>query len=194
MITDCPFLHVCLALVGRRLAASLASTGTPAHFTHASEWAHGDLGNAETSGGRQQQQEQERKGDVVITLSHSGSTPEVVEAVRLLKQRGLPVFAITSSARKSSSSCSSSESPPPSPLVALLANDDGVGGGSGGGGVLEYALPSGAVEPFGGAPTCSIVAMESLANALVVAVAQKKRFNQPLFKRNHPGGALGLSL
>jgi D-arabinose 5-phosphate isomerase GutQ len=70
-------------VVAQRLAASLTSTGTAAHFVHAAEWSHGDLGVC-------------RDGDVVVALSHSGKTPECVSAMAHIKARGTSVVAITS--------------------------------------------------------------------------------------------------
>lgn len=104
---------------------------------------------------------------MAVCLSHSGATAEVLAAADLLRDRGLTLLAITSDR--------------PSPLAALAQ-----------GRTLSYALPAASGEPFGGAPTCSVVAMEALANALAVEVAVRhRRFSRPLFKRNHPGGALG---
>ena len=60
--------------------------------------------------------------------------------------------------------------------------------------VIGYSLPSGVVEPFGGAPTASIVAQEMAANALVRALARRIGFAARQFKVNHPGGALGAAL
>ena len=108
---------------------------------------------------------------MVIALSHSGTTAEVLAAARHLRARGLPVYAITGAGAE------------PSPLLGLCA-----------GKALTYRLPEAAAEPYGGAPTCSVVCMESLANALVCAAAAARGFDQPAFKRNHPGGALGQCL
>ena len=132
-------------------------------------------------------------GDVALCLSHSGNTHEVLAAATLLKQRGLPVFAISSRPSRPSDEDQDAAGPRPSPLARLCS-----------GKALTYALPPGPGpgpgpgargEPFGGAPTCSVVCMEALANALAVEVAVKHRhFDQPRFKRNHPGGALGRAL
>lgn len=70
-------------LVGQKLSATLASTGTPSHYLHATEAAHGDLGRI-------------RKGDVVILLSYGGSSEEVVSLAALLRQDAVPTVAITS--------------------------------------------------------------------------------------------------
>ncbi len=72
--------------VGRKIAATLASTGTPAMFLHAGEGVHGDLGAV-------------RKGDAVIAISHSGETPEIVALLPMLKRFDLPVIAITDNLR-----------------------------------------------------------------------------------------------
>lgn len=69
-------------LIGAKLAATLASTGTPAHFVHAAEAAHGDAGRL-------------APGNVMIALSYSGSTVEVCEFARIARDRGNPVIAIT---------------------------------------------------------------------------------------------------
>lgn len=145
-------------LVGRRLAASLASTGTPAAWTHAAEWAHGDLGNAVAA------------EDLVIALSHSGTTVEILAACHHLKRRGLPIYAIVSGGKLGSTR---------SPLSDLVEA------------ALQYDLPEEAVEPVGGAPTCSVIAQEALVNALVVELIERRQFTRGDFKRNHPGGALG---
>ena len=142
--------------VGSRLAASLASTGCRAHFVHAAEWAHGDLGNmpAENSAERA----------TLIALTHSGKTAEVVGACREARARGLDVVLIGSSGAMDS------------PAGAVATH------------VLGYELPVGIIEPYGGAPTCSIVAQEAVGNALVIALADAARFDAARFRRNHPGG------
>lgn len=72
--------------VARKIAAMLASTGTPASFLHAGDAVHGDLSGL-------------RKGDVVVLVSHSGETPELSALMPILKRLGLPVIAITNRAR-----------------------------------------------------------------------------------------------
>ena len=156
-------------IIGRRLAASLASTGTPAHWTHASEWAHGDLGNAAVG----HCSSASMNGDLVIALSHSGMTLEVISACRHLKLRGLPIFSITS--------CKSGGTVSPLEQLSDAA--------------LTYSLPTeGALaveDPLGGTPTCSVIAQEALSNALVCELIERRRFTGAAFKTNHPGGALG---
>ena len=138
--------------VGLRLAASLCSTGTPAHFIHAAEWAHGELGAANS-------------GDVCGVLSHSGNTAECVAACELLQQRGVPIVALVGS---------------PSCKLLQLAGSS-----------VVYAMGADADEPFGGAPTCSVVAQEMACNALVRGLAAARAFAPEDFLRNHPGGSLG---
>jgi len=72
-------------IIAERMSASLASTGTPSHYVHASEWSHGDLGRV-------------MHGDVVIFFSHSGSTKECVHAASLLKERDVKILAIVGKA------------------------------------------------------------------------------------------------
>jgi len=69
-------------IVGQKISATLASTGTPSYFIHAAEAIHGDLGRL-------------REDDITIVLSHSGSSEEVVRLIALLKQQGIPIIAIT---------------------------------------------------------------------------------------------------
>eukprot|EP00037_Helgoeca_nana_P015689 m.146868 g.146868 ORF g.146868 m.146868 type:complete len:581 (+) comp23126_c1_seq6:1356-3098(+) len=138
-------------VVAQRLAASLTSTGTAAHFVHAAEWSHGDLGVC-------------RDGDVVVALSHSGKTPECVSAMAHIKARGTSVVAITSD------------------NASPMAKQSDVS--------LTYTIPAD-MEPVGGAPTTSVVAQESIVNALVVELILRRGFTAKDFKHNHPGGALG---
>ena len=74
-------------LIGQKLSATFASTGTPSHYLHAAEATHGDLGRL-------------RRGDAALLLSYSGSTGEVVTLAELLRQDGVPVLAITSGAAR----------------------------------------------------------------------------------------------
>ena len=137
--------------IGRKLAATLASTGTHALFVSAAEAAHGDLGMM-------------KDGDVVIALSHSGASDEVVHILPVIHDIGAHLIAITSK--------------PESPLakaasVVLLT------------GVEKEA------DPRGLAPTSSAVAMLALGDALAMAVSVARGFTREDFLRFHPGGALG---
>ena len=150
--------------VAIRLAASLASTGCPAHFVHAAEWAHGDLGKMPES--------PRAAATTLIAISHSGRTHEVVGSCREAAARGLRVVLIAGGGAGAASS-----------PAGEAAHE-----------VLAYELPPTVIEPYGGAPTASIVAQEAVANALVRALADRIAFDAARFKRNHPGGALGESL
>ena len=152
--------RACVRQVGRRLAASLASTGMRAHFVHAAEWAHGDLGNLAAPA-------------VLVAISHSGRTAEVAGVAREAGRKGVPVVAIVGGGGAAAAA---------SALGAAAAH------------VVGYALPPEVVEPFGGAPTASIVAQEMAANALVRELATRVGFDRSRFRENHPGGALGASL
>jgi arabinose-5-phosphate isomerase len=137
--------------IGRKLAATLASTGTHALFVSAAEAAHGDLGMM-------------KRGDVVIALSHSGASDEVVHILPIIRDMGARLIAITSK--------------PDSPLaqaseVVLLT------------GVTQEA------DPRGLAPTSSAIAMLALGDALAMAVSVARGFTAEDFLRFHPGGALG---
>ncbi len=137
--------------IGRKLAATLASTGTHALVISAAEAAHGDLGMM-------------KHGDVVIALSHSGASDEVVRILPIIKDIGARLIAMTSK--------------PESPLakaaeVVLLT------------GVTKEA------DPRGLAPTSSAVAMLALGDALAIAVSVARGFTAQDFLRFHPGGALG---
>ena len=140
--------------IGRKLAATLASTGTPAYFVHAAEAAHGDLGMITPA-------------DVVIALSNSGSSEELLTIVPLVKRQGARLIAMTGK--------------PDSPLAreADAHLDAGVG---------EEACP------LNLAPTASTTAALALGDALAVALLDARGFAAEDFARSHPGGALGRRL
>lgn len=140
--------------IGRKLAATLASTGTPAYFVHAAEAAHGDLGMITSA-------------DVVIALSHSGSSAELLTIVPLVKRQGARLIAITGNAG--------------SPLAreADVHLDAGVS---------EEACP------LNLAPTASTTAALAMGDALAVALLDARGFGEADFARSHPGGALGRRL
>ena len=140
--------------IGRKLAATLASTGTPAYFVHAAEAAHGDLGMITPE-------------DVVIALSNSGSSEELLTIVPLVKRQGARLIAMPGK--------------PDSPLAreADAHLDAGVG---------EEACP------LNLAPTASTTAALALGDALAVALLDARGFAAEDFARSHPGGALGRRL
>jgi arabinose-5-phosphate isomerase len=137
-------------MVAGRLAISLRSIGIRASFVHGSEWHHGDLGVAGA-------------GDVVVLLSHSGRTAELVDVGARLTSKGVHVFAITGNAD--------------SPLAGVASSG--------------YLLAASGPELLGTIPTRSIVAQEAVANAVVSAVAASLGLTIEQFKHNHPGGAIG---
>ncbi len=140
--------------IGRKLAATLASTGTPAYFVHAAEAAHGDLGMITPA-------------DVVIAVSNSGKSEELLTIVPLVKRQGARLISMTGN--------------PDSPL----ARDADVHLDAG---VSEEACP------LNLAPTASTTAALALGDALAVALLEARGFGEDDFARSHPGGALGRRL
>jgi arabinose-5-phosphate isomerase len=138
-------------IICRKIAATMSSTGTPALFIHPAEATHGDLGMV-------------TEDDLVVAISQSGTTDEVIELMRLLKRLGVTVIAITSN--------------PGSPLAeaADLHLDLGV---------RREACPMNL------APTASTTASLAFGDALALAVSVKKGFREEDFARLHPGGKLG---
>ncbi len=156
MILDCEGRVVVTGIgkaghIGRKLAATLASTGTHALFVSAAEAAHGDLGMM-------------KRGDIVIALSHSGASDEVVHILPIIRDIGARLIALTS--RPQSPLAQASE-------VVLLTG-------------VEHEA-----DPRGLAPTSSAVAMLALGDALALAVSVARGFTREDFLRFHPGGALG---
>ena len=140
--------------IARKLAATLASTGTPAYFVHAAEAAHGDLGMITPE-------------DVVIALSNSGTSEEVLTIVPLVKRQGARLISMTGR--------------PESPL-AVQADVH-----------LDAAVAEEAC-PLNLAPTASTTAALALSDALAVALLDARGFGADDFARSHPGGALGRRL
>jgi arabinose-5-phosphate isomerase len=138
-------------LIGQKIAATLASTGTPAFFLHAAEAAHGDLGMLV-------------EGDIVLALSHSGETPEIVRLLEFARARGLRSIAMTGT---------------PGSSVARAADR-----------VLSTAIPREAC-PLNLAPTASTTAMLAVGDALAMALSEVRGFNEADFAALHPGGELG---
>ena len=140
--------------VARKIAATLASTGTPAFFVHAAEASHGDLGMV-------------TRDDVMIALSNSGESAELLVIVPLIKRQGARLIAITGNPRSTLAAEAD---------VHLDANVD------------EEACP------LGLAPTASTTAALALGDALAVALLEARGFGEEDFARSHPGGSLGRRL
>jgi arabinose-5-phosphate isomerase len=140
--------------IARKIASTLASTGTPAFFVHPAEASHGDLGMI-------------TREDIVIALSNSGESAELLTIVPLIKRQGARLIAITGNARSSLA-------------VEADVHLDGA--------VAEEACP------LGLAPTASTTAALALGDALAVALLEARGFGREDFARSHPGGSLGRQL
>ncbi len=140
--------------IARKIAATLASTGTPAFFLHPADAGHGDLGMITRS-------------DVVLALSNSGESQEILQLVPHLKRLGVPLIAITGNA---------------SSVLARLANI-----------VIDVSVPEEAC-PLNLAPTASTTATLAMGDALAVTLLEARGFTAHDFARSHPGGPLGRRL
>ncbi|MBI3609721.1 MAG: KpsF/GutQ family sugar-phosphate isomerase [Nitrospirae bacterium] len=141
-------------LIGKKIAATLASTGTPAFFLHPAEGIHGDLGMVS-------------RGDVVIVISNSGETEELIKILPALKRLAVPLICLTGNTRST-----------------LAKNSDIVIDV----GVKEEAGPLGLV------PTASTTAALAMGDALSIALLEKRGFKEEDFAYFHPGGSLGKKL
>ncbi len=140
--------------VGRKIAATLASTGTPAFFVHPGEASHGDLGMIMAN-------------DVMIALSNSGKSDELLAILPLIKRTGAKLITVTGN----------TDSP-----MALLADAH-----------ILVAVEREAC-PLNLAPTASTTAALALGDALAVVLLKIRGFNEEDFARSHPGGSLGKKL
>ncbi len=138
-------------IVCRKIAATMRSTGTPALFMHPAEAIHGDLGMVTAD-------------DLVVAVSNSGTTEEILNLLAVLRRVGVSLIAITSN--------------PDSPLAVAADLHLDVG-------VRREACPMNL------APTASTTAALALGDALAMAVSVKKGFKEEDFARLHPGGKLG---
>ncbi|HOE67505.1 MAG TPA: KpsF/GutQ family sugar-phosphate isomerase [Candidatus Hydrogenedentes bacterium] len=141
-------------LVGRKIAGTLSSTGSPAHFMHPTEGLHGDLGMVTAS-------------DVVIAISNSGETKEIVALLPYCKALEVKIVALTGNAR------------------STLARQSDV--------VVDVGVEREA-DPLGIAPTASTTAAIAMGDALAAALMTLKGFTRDQYARVHPGGSLGASL
>ena len=140
--------------IGGKIASTLASTGTPAFFVHPGEASHGDLGMI-------------MPGDLVIAISNSGETPEVLTILPIIKRMGVTLLAMTG--RTTSSLGAAAD-------ICLDVS------------VEREACPHNL------APTASTTATLAMGDALAVAVLKARDFSADDFARSHPGGALGRRL
>ena len=140
--------------IGKKIAATFASTGTPSFFLHAAEGIHGDLGMVGDH-------------DVVLAISYSGETNEVLQVLSIIKRKNLPIISITGTHESTLAKVSE---------VTLVLNID------------KEACP------LGLAPTTSTTTTLALGDALAVCLLKKKGFNEQDFASLHPGGSLGKKL
>lgn len=140
--------------VGGKIAATLASTGTPAFFVHPGEASHGDLGMITSQ-------------DVVLALSNSGETDEILMLLPVIKRRGVPLVALTGR---------------PGSTLAKAADVH-----------LHVGVDKEAC-PLGLAPTASTTAALAMGDALAVALLEARGFTAEDFALSHPAGALGRRL
>jgi arabinose-5-phosphate isomerase len=141
-------------LVGQKIAATLASTGTPSFFVHPAEGLHGDLGMV-------------ARGDVLIAISNSGETEEVLKILPFMKRLNIPVIALTGR------------------LQSTLAKHSEA--------VLDISVEEEAC-PLGLTPTASTTATLAMGDALAIALLEKRGFREEDFAQFHPGGTLGRRL
>ena len=140
--------------IGGKIASTLASTGTPAFFMHPGEASHGDLGMI-------------TKDDVVIAISNSGESDEILKILPQLKRRGTPIVAITGK---------------PHSTLALAATVH-----------LDAGVEKEAC-PLNLAPTASTTATLALGDALAVTLLDARGFSEGDYAMHHPGGSLGRRL
>lgn len=141
-------------LIGKKIAATFASTGTPALFLHSAEGGHGDIGMV-------------TKGDVVVALSNSGETDEIIKILPILKRLDIKLVALTGDSKSTLAKLSD---------VVLDTS------------VREEACPMGLV------PTASTTAALAMGDVLAITVLNKRGFKEEDFAFFHPGGNLGRRL
>lgn len=141
-------------IIARKIAATLCSTGTNAIFLHAAEGIHGDLGILD-------------KHDVVIAISYSGNTKELVSLIPYFKFNELPLISLTGN------------------IESQLAKNSDI--------VINCSVPK-EYEPFGLVPTASTTVILAVGDAIAVAMLKKKDFKEDDFAKFHPGGTIGRKL
>jgi arabinose-5-phosphate isomerase len=164
-VAACRHLHACRGRIvvlgmgksghiGSKIAATLASTGSPAFFVHPGEASHGDLGMV-------------TEADVVLALSNSGETDEILTILPIIRRLGVPLIAMTGNPRSS------------------LAREATVH--------IDVSVEREAC-PLGLAPTSSTTAALVMGDALAIALLEARGFTAEDFARSHPGGRLGRRL
>lgn len=141
-------------LIGQKISATLSSTGTPSFFLHPAEALHGDLGRLV-------------RHDVLLALSYSGETEELLRLLDTVKRLNIPLIALTGN------------------LTSTLAQASDV--------VIDVGIRQEAC-PLGLAPTASTTAMLAMGDALAMAVLEKRGFDEDDYAALHPGGGLGVRL
>jgi len=155
-------------LIARKIAATLSSTGTPALYLHPVEALHGDLGMVV-------------RGDVVLALSASGETEEILALLATIKRLRVPLIAMTGDEMVEKSA---GESPAPTRASTLASSADVA---------LDCSIAEEACS-LGLAPTASTTTMLALGDALAVTLSEKRGFKEEDFANLHPGGKLGKRL
>jgi len=140
--------------IANKIAATLASTGSPAFFLHPAEASHGDLGMITA-------------GDVVLAISNSGETGEIITLLPIMKRLGTPLITLTGNRNST---------------IATAADVD-----------LDVSVAQEAC-PLGLAPTASTTAALAMGDALAISLLQSRGFTEEDFARSHPGGSLGRRL
>ena len=140
--------------IANKIAATLASTGTPAFFVHPGEASHGDLGMITSM-------------DVVIALSNSGETDEIVELLPVIKRLDINLITLTGN---------------PKSTLAKTSNVN-----------IDVSIENEAC-PLGLAPTSSTTAALAMGDAISIALLEKRGFDEDDFALSHPGGTLGKRL
>ncbi|OMH30360.1 KpsF/GutQ family sugar-phosphate isomerase [Motiliproteus sp. MSK22-1] len=140
--------------IGKKIASTFASTGTPSFFVHPGEASHGDLGMI-------------TDGDVIVALSNSGKTTEVVTLLPLIKRLGVPLISMTGN---------------PDSVLSKFSEAN-----------LDISIKEEAC-PLGLAPTSSTTAALVMGDALAIALLEARGFSAEDFAFSHPGGALGRKL
>lgn len=141
-------------IIGQKISATLSSTGTPSLFLHSAEAIHGDLGRV-------------AKDDVILVISNSGETQEVIQFLPLIKKIGARLISLTGNTK------------------STLAKHSDV--------VLDVSVKEEAC-PLGLAPTASTTVTLAMGDALAVCLLKKKGFKEEDFAFYHPGGMLGKKL